>query len=77
MCLTNEESLKFNETILNLLPGRQCTYFSLDDIVSDDNEERAQYPIEFLNNLTPLGMPPHRFKVGAVVILLRNLNNYW
>ena len=44
--------------------------------MSDDDNKRAQYPIEFLNSLTPSGMPPHRLtlKVGAVVILLHNMN---
>ncbi|XP_065907872.1 uncharacterized protein [Dysidea avara] len=76
LCPTNDESLKLNETILNLLPGQPFMYFSYDDIVSDDDNERAQYPIEFLNSLTPSGIPPHRLtlKVGAVVILLHNMN---
>ena len=54
---TNEEILKLNECILDLLPGQQRTYFSSDDIVSDDNE-RSQYPIEFLNSLMTSGMLP-------------------
>jgi len=52
LCPTNKETLK---SILDLLPGQQR---SLDDIVSDD--EHSQYPIVFLNNITPSGMAPHR-----------------
>ena len=34
------------------------------------------WPIEFLNSLTPSGMPPHELKLapGAVVMLLRNID---
>ena len=49
---------------------------SVNDIITANVDERAQYPVEFLNSLTPCEMPPHRLrlKVGAIVMILRNLN---
>ena len=72
----NQESIEINEKILDRLPGDSMTYFSADNIETDDEDERAQYPIEFLNSLTPCGMPPHslNLKVGCIVMLLRNLD---
>ena len=68
--------MALNEQILQLLPGETVTYTSVDSIISDDNEETQMYPLEFLNSLTPSGMPPHKLnlKLNSVVMLLRNLS---
>ena len=38
----------------------------------DDNEEQQNYTLEFINSLTPLGMPEHQLllKLGSVIMLL-------
>ncbi len=38
--------------------------------------DAANYPVEFLNDQTPSGMPPHvlMLKRGVIIMLLRNLN---
>lgn len=77
LCPKNEDTMRVNETILSKLPGESTCYYSVDSIVDCESaEERAQYPLEFLNSLTPMGMPPHRLnlKKGCCVMLLRNLN---
>ena len=66
-----------NNQLLNMLPGDVSELRSIDSII--DEERRgldAVYPVEFLNTLTPSGMPPHnlRLKVGMPIILLRNLS---
>ncbi|GBM90007.1 hypothetical protein AVEN_43453-1 [Araneus ventricosus] len=76
LCLKNEDSLKINEQVLKKLPGQNKTYFSADSIICEDQEEQNNFPLDFYQPLTPSGMPPHELnlKVGAVVMLLRNLN---
>ena len=73
---TNDDSLTINGHVLALLPGEVVSYYSADDVETDDELERAQYPVEFLNSITPSGMPPNslKFKIGAIVMLLRNLD---
>ena len=73
---TNDESLRINDLVISRLPGELKTYFSADSIITDDPIEQSAYPVEFLNRCTPSGLPPHllNLKVGAVVILLRNLD---
>ena len=73
---TNEEALTVNEQIVGLLPGDIRSYYSIDSVVSDDQEEANLYPLEFINSLTPTGMPPHtlNLKVNSIVMLLRNLS---
>ena len=73
---TNESSLTLNEAVLAKIEGQSKIYYSADKAISDDAEEVDNYPIEFINSLTPTGMPPHKLtmKVGAIVMLLRNLD---
>ncbi|GBP71922.1 hypothetical protein EVAR_38255_1 [Eumeta japonica] len=63
-----------NFTIQNEIPGETTTYESIDAVVNQD--EVVNYPTEFLNPLDLPGMPPHvlTLKIGAPIILLRNIN---
>ena len=49
---------------------------STDSIDDADDQDVVNFPVEFLNGLTPSGMPRHKLnvKVGAIIMLLRNLN---
>ncbi|CAB3233342.1 unnamed protein product [Arctia plantaginis] len=64
---------EINELILTKLPGDEVTYTSIDNVM--DQEDAVHYPQEFLNSLNPSGLPPHslKLKIGAPIILLRNL----
>jgi ATP-dependent DNA helicase PIF1 len=52
------------------------TYYSVDTILEDGDNPGHQIPPEFLHELTPSGLPPHKLqlKVGAIIMLLRNIN---
>ena len=58
---------------MSRFPGEGKTYLSADTAAEEDLHDA--YPTDFLNSLTLFGMPPHSMtlKVGAPVILLRNL----
>jgi hypothetical protein len=73
---TNESSLALNDAVLQCLPGIVKVYYSTDTAVCDTDEEANNYPVEFLNSITPSGMPPHKLqlKPGAIIMLLRNLD---
>ena len=72
---TNDVALQLNDKILDKLAGEAITFFSIDSVVSDEQEEAGMYPLEFLNSITPSGMPQHKLKLkpGCIVMLLRNL----
>jgi len=74
----NVDSLAANESVLALLPGESRKYNSIDIAQRDDGEEDASFPQEFLNSIVLSGMPPHvlNLKIGAIVILLRNLDTH-
>lgn len=50
------------------------TYLSIDSII--DSDQTVIYPVEFLNTLVPSGLRPHKLqlKVGAIIMILRNLD---
>ena len=74
-CPRNEDVWEMNEICLKMLPGKATTYLSFDRV--EDAEEDLEAPTELLNSRRPSGFPDHslRIKVGAPVMLLRNLQN--
>lgn len=73
---TNINMHSVNEKIISILPSVEKVYLSADTIISTDESDIMNYPVEFFNSLCPSGFPTHRLvlKVGAVVMLIRNLN---
>ena len=72
ICPTNKTVDIINGAVMNTFPGNAREYRSFDSIEKDAH----LYPTEFLNSLSPSGMPPHKMdlKVGCPVMLLRNLD---
>ena len=66
-----------NKILTNIIPGEEITFTSINSLVCDDPEENLHFPTEYINSLTPSGMPPQelKLKIGAIVMLLRNLNS--
>ena len=64
-CLTprNDECHTINELMLSKIDSPTITYLSQDSVVADDATEAASYPVEFLNSLTPSGMPLHKLQL--------------
>lgn len=69
----NQAVDEINEAMISKFPGDQATYLSFDE--TDDPMEQGTY-IDFLNSITPTGMPPHRLvlKKNCPILLLRNIN---
>eukprot|EP00267_Zea_mays_P053525 XP_020406662.1 uncharacterized protein LOC103652634 [Zea mays] len=62
-----------NVKMIDRFQGEHMVYHSFDSAMDDPHN---YYPPEFLNTLTPNGLPPHvlKLKVGCPVILLRNID---
>ena len=72
LCPKNSDVHTINEDVLTRLQGDLITYFSADSLDDESNADRQNYPIEFLNELTPSGMPNHKLnlKIGCIILLL-------
>jgi hypothetical protein len=62
-----------NVKMIDRFQGEHMVYHSFDSAMDDPHN---YYPPEFLNTLTPNGLPPHvlKLKIGCHVILLRNID---
>lgn len=77
----NEDTFRLNKKVLKLINGNIVNYYSLDKasykgIDQTNKEIYLDYPIEILNKINNEGLPPHKLelKIGAIVMLIRNLN---
>ena len=73
----NNVALQLNTLILDQLdPAGEQLALSLDSVADSESGDSTNFPVEFLNSLSPSGLPPHklRLRVGAVIIVLRNLD---
>jgi hypothetical protein len=69
----NEHIDAMNDRMIKQFLGDEHVYFSHDTV---DDETTNTYPLDFLNSITPNGLPPHilRIKKNCPIILLRNLD---
>jgi ATP-dependent DNA helicase PIF1 len=70
----NEHVDELNNMMIDRFQGKEKIYHSF-NMAEDDTSNN--YPVEFLNSLTPSGLPPHllRLKIGCPIILLRNIDS--
>ncbi|GBN43763.1 hypothetical protein AVEN_55413-1, partial [Araneus ventricosus] len=75
LTVNNERSMEINNKVLEFMPGNETVYKAVDMIMSEDPQDQVTFPEEFLNSLTPTGLPPYelKLKIGCIVMLLRNL----
>ncbi|GJZ46146.1 DNA helicase [Tanacetum coccineum] len=79
VCPKNETADIINSKVLDMVPGESTIYISQDEATPTGNDgakTEMLYPIENLNTFKLPGFPPHQLelKVGAPVMLLRNVN---
>ncbi|XP_050277829.1 uncharacterized protein LOC126719302 [Quercus robur] len=69
----NDDVEQLNAKIISQFPGDEFTLHSFDEVEGDTQH---LYQQEFLNSISPGGLPPHilRLKKGALIMLLRNID---
>nr|GEX67004.1 DNA helicase [Tanacetum cinerariifolium] len=78
-CPKNETADLINSKVIEMVTDESTSYISQDEAIptkSNGVETKMLYPVEHLNTLKLPGFPPHHLelKVGALVMLLRNMN---
>uniref|UniRef100_A0A8I6WWU5 ATP-dependent DNA helicase n=1 Tax=Hordeum vulgare subsp. vulgare TaxID=112509 RepID=A0A8I6WWU5_HORVV len=69
----NDSVDRINLKMIDRFQEEEMVYHSFDSVEDDPHN---YYPPEFLNTLTPNGLPPHmlKLKVNCAIILLRNID---
>ena len=69
----NEHVDAVNALMIDRFLGKQKIFYSFDSV---DDDSRNNYPLDFLNSITPNWLPPHELKVkkNCPIILLHNLD---
>jgi ATP-dependent DNA helicase PIF1 len=64
---------EINARMIDRFPDTAMVFYSFDSV---DDDERNNYPQDFLNSITPNGLPPHelRIKINCPLILLHNFD---
>ena len=70
----NDAVNQINDTMLQLIPDNEKVYLAVDTTMEPD--DAVNYPTEVLNSLNPPGLPAYTLalKVGAPIMLLRNID---
>ncbi|KAM3292766.1 hypothetical protein ACQJBY_036439 [Aegilops geniculata] len=64
---------KINLKMIDRFQGEEMVYHSFDSVEDDPHN---YYPPQYLNTLTPNGLPPHmlKLKINCPIIILRNID---
>ena len=73
LCSKNDSVNEVNNELLELLPVEPRVYLSVDKAL--DDHDGTHFPPEYLNSIEMSGLPQHELvlKVGAPVMLIRNI----
>ncbi|KAK0407677.1 hypothetical protein QR680_003524 [Steinernema hermaphroditum] len=84
LCTKNDTVFTINDMLLDKIPNEERVFKSIDTPILDPEGAAAalldvhaeDYNVESINKLTPTGLPPHhlRLKVGAIVMVIRNIS---
>jgi ATP-dependent DNA helicase PIF1 len=63
---------EINARMIDRFPGKAMVFYNFDSV----DDECNNYPQDFLNSITPNGLPLHelRIKINCLLILLHNLD---
>ena len=62
----NEHVDSLNALMIDKFPGKEKVYYSYDSV---DDDSHNNYPLDFLNSITPNGLPPHELKIKKIARL--------